>query len=65
MHGEARRGGLHGGRRGVEYVGGWIDVFVAVFETVLWMAFGVNVSVVVFGEWTLDVMVGVGVLREM
>jgi hypothetical protein len=65
MHGEARRGELHGGRRGVECVGGWVDVCVAVFEGVLRMAFGASVSVVVFGEWASDVMVEELALREI
>lgn len=37
----------------------------AVFEAMLKMSFGVSVSVVVFGEWALDVMEEVLVLREM
>lgn len=41
----------------MECVGGWENVFE--------VAFGVSVSVVVFGEWVLDVTVGVLVLREM
>jgi hypothetical protein len=38
---------------------------VAVFEAMLKMSFGVSVSVGVFGEWALDVMEEVLVLREM
>lgn len=37
----------------------------AVFEAVLKMSFAASVSVVVFGEWALDVMEEVLVLREM
>lgn len=37
----------------------------AVFEAALKMSFAASVSVVVFGEWMLDVMEEVLVLREM
>lgn len=37
----------------------------AVFEAMLKMSFGVSVSVEVFGEWVLDVMEEVLVLKEM
>lgn len=40
-------------------------MFEAVFVAVLKMSFGVSVLVVVFGEWALDVMEEVLVLREM